>query len=236
MPSCHAVTFFVKTATQITSSTCCLHKPTFPTPSIPARQTLTQPPTSLPFPINPIPPSGPANPIQFNPTNPSPTGLCSRRHWPEPLFQPIPTPSGHWTCTVRVNNREYTTGQSIAYATEALARDAAATQAYMICRSFSHNDGMCPGARPGAGPGVQGMPVAIGSGRNSTAAATRRELRLQSRGTEEAYALAGESASSGGESPRSVDSGVGGECRCRRKAMGGRYQRCEGCREAGWMP
>lgn len=70
---------------------------------------------------------------------------------------------------MRVNNREYSTGET-AYANEDLARNAAATQAYMICRNFSVNDGMLPGARPGmaatADVVCQGLPVAIGAGRH----------------------------------------------------------------------
>ncbi|GAB7352339.1 hypothetical protein MBLNU459_g2781t1 [Dothideomycetes sp. NU459] len=182
------------------------------------------------------------------------TGLCSRRHWPEPLYLPTTTRNGAWTCVVRVNNREYTT--EVSYATEALARDAAATQAYMICRSFSSNDGMYPGQRPG-GHGVQGMPVAIGSGRRGAA----KGLRLQEVGVgahddgratstmttaaaakRDSYA---EGMSSGGESPKSVDSAVGivdkqkktRMCPCRRASLARPYERCDLClREMAWSP
>lgn len=103
-------------------------------------------------------------------------GLCTRRNWPEPQFELFRTRKGHG-CVVRVNNREYSTGDT-AYGTEELARNAAATQAYMICRNFSVNDGMMPGQRPGMAmasssssssatdPVCQGLPVAIGAGRN----------------------------------------------------------------------
>ncbi|KAF2740055.1 hypothetical protein EJ04DRAFT_425191, partial [Polyplosphaeria fusca] len=69
------------------------------------------------------------------------TGLCQRRHWPGPLFQTFRTGHGYG-CTVRVNNREYETDE--------LAKNAAATRAYMICRNFS-NDGMYPVQQPGQG-------------------------------------------------------------------------------------
>ena len=59
------------------------------------------------------------------------------------------------------------------YKSAALARDGAATKAFMICRNFSANDGMYPGQRPGSGGVVQGLPVAIGEGR----AATTRSCR-----------------------------------------------------------
>ncbi|TKA79955.1 hypothetical protein B0A49_02173 [Cryomyces minteri] len=95
------------------------------------------------------------------------TGLCHRRHWPDPLFDTYRTRHGY-QCTVRVNNREYTTDTG--YESDELARNAAATRAYMICRNFSVNDGMFPGHRPGQGGNgvVQGLPVAIGAGRRST--------------------------------------------------------------------
>ena len=90
------------------------------------------------------------------------TGLCRRRQWPEPLYECYRTRRGY-TCTVRVNNREYTSDAE--YETDELARNAAATRAYMICRSFSVNDGMFPGQKQGQGGIIQGLPVAIGTGR-----------------------------------------------------------------------
>jgi len=134
-----------------------------------------------------------------------------------------------------VNNREYTTDTD--YETDELARNAAATRAYMICRNFSVNDGMYPGQRQGQGGVIQGLPVAIGTGRRST----------HSSGTEydsgsSAYAEAG----SGGSSPRSSDSGLdsgsrrsskssgSGQCYCGRGSIRA-YERCSSClREVGW--
>ncbi|KAK6007495.1 hypothetical protein QM012_004309 [Aureobasidium pullulans] len=186
-------------------------------------------------------------------------GLCKRRHWPQPMFQPSVSRHGY-TCVVRVNNREYSTdGQH--YTTEALARDAAATRAYMICRNFSVNDGMYPGQKPGSGT-VQGLPVAIGSGRkNNISVSTssscddqRRRLgELREEDEDE-----NSSWTSGGSSPRSVDSAVVGIrsgnttgtgkhhhhhhharqsiCACRRAPVLQHYPCCQYClRDAGWM-
>jgi hypothetical protein len=130
-------------------------------------------------------------------TNP---GLCERRHWSSPLYEPYQTRLGHF-CKVRVNNREYST--DVPYKSAALARDGAATKAFMICRNFSANDGMYPGQRPGSGGVVQGLPVAIGEGR----AATTRSCRSSMTGSE-VSASDGSGGSSGGESPRSFESGV----------------------------
>lgn len=180
------------------------------------------------------------------------TGLCKRRHWPQPMFQPSVTRHGY-TCVVRVNNREYSTdGQH--YTTEALARDAAATRAYMICRNFSVNDGMYPGQKPGSGT-VQGLPVAIGSGRKninvSTSDANDQRRRLGELREEDEDENS--SWTSGGSSPRSVDSAVGGmrsgnvgagkphhnrqtTCACRRAPVLQHYPRCQYClHDAGWM-
>jgi len=117
------------------------------------------------------------------------TGLCQRRHWPEPLFQTYRTRYGYG-CTVRVNNREYST--DVEYETDELAKNAAATRAYMICRNFSVNDGMYPGQRPGQGGVVQGLPVAIGTGRRSTVSSNDYDS----------------GSSSGGNSPRGSDCGL----------------------------
>jgi hypothetical protein len=154
---------------------------------------------------------------------------------------------------VRVNNREYTT--EVPYASASLARDGAAQKAYMICRNFSVNDGMCPGTRPGQnlfasvkGAAVQGLPVAIGAGRRGNrSSGSERESWDGSSATEG-------SSGSGGDSPRSVGSGfdglVGGPtkvqgrrmkgeedgyvCYCRRGAVRA-YGRCGWClRENGW--
>lgn len=91
-------------------------------------------------------------------------GLCRRRHWPEPTYSAYTTPSGY-TCVVRVHNREYQT--DITYESEVLARESAAMRAYLICRNFSVNDGMYPAGVDHGGV-VQGIPVAIGTGRKAS--------------------------------------------------------------------
>ncbi|ORY13099.1 hypothetical protein BCR34DRAFT_624033 [Clohesyomyces aquaticus] len=159
------------------------------------------------------------------------TGLCNRRHWPDPLFETYRTRHGYG-CTVRVNNREYST--DVEYESDELAKNAAATRAYMICRNFSVNDGMYPGQRPGQGGIIQGLPVAIGTGRRNTA-------------TSADYDSA--STTSGGTSPRSSDCGLDAEPKARRGSKAtpsapscycGRstvraYERCTYClREAGY--
>jgi hypothetical protein len=88
-------------------------------------------------------------------------GLCRRRNWPEPSYNAFPT-AGGYTCTVRVNNREYQTDAICG--SETLARESAAMRAYLICRNFSVNDGMYPAGHDHGGV-VQGIPVAIGTGR-----------------------------------------------------------------------
>ncbi|WEW57632.1 hypothetical protein PRK78_003099 [Emydomyces testavorans] len=89
--------------------------------------------------------------------------LCRRRRWPEPLYEPYGGAAGY-TCVVRVNNREYQT--DAVCETEMLARENAAMRAYLICRNFSVNDGMYPAGHDHGGI-VQGIPVAIGTGRRS---------------------------------------------------------------------
>lgn len=171
------------------------------------------------------------------------SGVCQRRQWPDPAYEPYRNRNGHY-CKVRVNNREYST--EVPYASEALARDGAAQKAYMICRNFSVNDGMFPGQRPGqrtsAGGAIQGLPVAIGVGRRSRAS----------------YDSDASGTSSGGNSPRSLEggfelgalpkpqskgravagviAGAGDEyvCYCRRAPVRA-YGRCNYClRESGW--
>ena len=90
--------------------------------------------------------------------------LCNRRRWADPLFETRSSRHG-WTCCVCVNNREYTC--DTAYTTEERARDKAAECAYMICRNFSVNDGMYPGQGQGQVGVLQGLPVAIGTGRRN---------------------------------------------------------------------
>jgi len=160
------------------------------------------------------------------------TGLCQRRHWPEPLFQTYRTQHGYGA-TVRVNNREYST--DVDYESDELAKNAAATRAYMICRNFSVNDGRAPGQQPGQVP--QGLPVAIGTGRRNTASSNDYDSA---------------STSSGGTSPRNSDYGLdatepigrrssksstgssSSHCYCGR-GMVRAYERCNYClRESGY--
>lgn len=89
--------------------------------------------------------------------------LCRRRRWPDPHYEPYTCPTGY-TCVVRVNNREYQT--DVVCETETLSRENAAMRAYLICRNFSVNDGMYPVGHDHGGV-VQGIPVAIGTGRRS---------------------------------------------------------------------
>ncbi|KAF2493370.1 hypothetical protein BU16DRAFT_78125 [Lophium mytilinum] len=162
------------------------------------------------------------------------TGLCTRRHWPDPLYECYRTRHG-FGCTVRVNNREYTT--DVDYETDELARNAAATRAYMICRNFSVNDGMYPGQRQGQGGVIQGLPVAIGTGRRNTYSSNTDYDSGSS-----TYAETG----SGGNSPRSSDCGLesasrrssksstSGSCYCGRGTIRA-YERCNSClRESGY--
>lgn len=90
-------------------------------------------------------------------------GLCQRRQWPEPHYEVTPTRHGY-TCVVRVNNREYQTSKT--YPSEVLAKDAAATIAFTICRSFSVNDGMYPNGFAHDNI-VQGRAVPVGAGRTA---------------------------------------------------------------------
>jgi ribosomal protein S14 len=158
-------------------------------------------------------------------------GLCQRRHWPDPLFQTYRTRHGYGA-TVRVNNREYST--DVDYESDDLAKNAAATRAYMICRNFSVNDGRDPGQRPGQV--TQGLPVAIGTGRRNTCSSNDYDSA---------------SSSSGGTSPRNSDYGLdhaetvgrrsskssassSSSCYCGR-GMVRAFERCSSClREAGY--
>ncbi|KAJ5584251.1 uncharacterized protein N7459_004051 [Penicillium hispanicum] len=90
--------------------------------------------------------------------------LCRRRRWQEPSYEAYATTDGY-TCIVRVNNREYQT--DAVCASETLARESAAMRAYLICRNFSVNDGMYPAGHDHGGV-VQGIPVAIGTGRKAS--------------------------------------------------------------------
>ncbi|TKA41018.1 hypothetical protein B0A54_07931 [Friedmanniomyces endolithicus] len=141
--------------------------------------------------------------------------VCTRRHWPPPLYETSRDPhNAGWLCKVRVNNREYSTPTP--YLHEFQAREGAATNAYMICRNFSHNDGMYPGQRPGQkdakGGAVQGLPAPIGTGRRGKGGERERGREGsvgEGSGSEEGGG--GGTSSSGGESPRSIGgAGEGG--------------------------
>ena len=97
-------------------------------------------------------------------TDPRTAGLCHRRQWPEPVYQPHATHTG-FRCVVRVNNREYSTDRH--FESEVLATENAAMRAYLICRNFSVNDGRVPSgaAHRHAESSLQGRPVPIGTER-----------------------------------------------------------------------
>ncbi|KAI9782770.1 MAG: hypothetical protein M1816_001722 [Peltula sp. TS41687] len=71
-------------------------------------------------------------------------------------------------------------------------------RAYLICRNFSVNDGMYPAGHKGEGGVIQGLPVAIGTGRHS---------RYDSGSSGGGGGGGGAGYISGGSSPRSSDSG-----------------------------
>lgn len=173
-------------------------------------------------------------------------GVCNRRQWPDPHYEPYHNSQGYF-CKVRVNNREYST--DVPYKSESLAREGAAMNAWMICRNFSHNDGMRPGARPGqrsANGAVQGLPVAIGTGRK----VNRHSASSYESGSSDGL-------STGSSSPKSLESGFdqqmrqvthqlpnvtprraqntdGYFCYCRRAPVRA-YGRCGYClQENGW--
>jgi hypothetical protein len=157
-------------------------------------------------------------------------GLCQRRHWPDPLFQTYRTRLGYG-CTVRVNNREYST--DVEYETDELAKNAAATRAYMICRNFSVNDGMYPGQRPGQGGVVQGLPVAIGTGRRGTVSSAEFDSSSSSGGNSPRNSDYGLEDSAGRRSSKSSTSSIS-HCMCGRGTVRA-YERCTSClREAGY--
>ena len=114
-------------------------------------------------------------------------GLCQRRQWSEPHYEVTPSRHGY-SCVVRVNNREYQTSKY--YPSEVTAKEAAATIAFNICRSFSVNDGMYPNGFAHDNI-VQGRAVPVGAGR-----ATRR----QAGPIKPDYRLRTESISSGSRS------------------------------------
>ncbi|KAL3475650.1 hypothetical protein BJX99DRAFT_156726 [Aspergillus californicus] len=131
------------------------------------------------------------------------TSLCRRRHWPEPLYESYASATGY-TCIVRVNNREYQT--DAVCASDTLARENAAMRAYLICRNFSVNDGKYPAGHDHGGV-VQGIPVAIGKGR-------------QARYADEGDVSTSEGSRSGGSSPESYEGGrIGHRGRDRRSVI-----------------
>ncbi|KAI5777533.1 hypothetical protein EDC01DRAFT_401498 [Geopyxis carbonaria] len=68
------------------------------------------------------------------------SSLCRRRRWTDPHYICTRGDYGKgFTCTVRVNHREYKT-DAIAE-TEELAKEAAAMNAYLICRNLSVSEG-----------------------------------------------------------------------------------------------
>ncbi|OQE46078.1 hypothetical protein PENCOP_c001G03624 [Penicillium coprophilum] len=124
------------------------------------------------------------------------TSLCRRRNWPEPIYNAYTSSSGY-TCTVRVNNREYQTDSICS--NETLARESAAMRAYLICRNFSVNDGMYPAGHEHGGA-VQGMRAAIGSGRKIAREDNMVSFGTGSKTASESDGSQGESWS-GGSSP-----------------------------------
>jgi hypothetical protein len=66
------------------------------------------------------------------------SSLCRRRRWSDPHYESYQYSNG-FSCTVRVNGREYQSESILD--TEVLAREAAAMRAYLFCRNFSLNDG-----------------------------------------------------------------------------------------------
>lgn len=118
------------------------------------------------------------------------SSLCRRRHWSDPLYEPCQTATGQYSCRVRVNHREYQTDSL--HESETMAREHAAMCAYLICRNFSVNDGMYPAGHKERSTVLQGLPVAIGTGRHS-----RYHSGSSGNG----------GYSSGGSSPGSSDSG-----------------------------
>lgn len=162
------------------------------------------------------------------------TNLCERRHWPDPHFEPHQSRNG-WTCRVRVNNREYTCDTN--YHSEEQARDKAAESAYMICRNFSINDGMYPGQKQGQPGVVQGLPVAIGTGRQSTQRYASVYSLLYSNGSASSSPRTSESdleIPSGRRSSANSSASQYTICNCRR-AYVSQQAKCELCvREGVW--
>lgn len=112
------------------------------------------------------------------------------------MYTPLVSRTGV-KCVVRVNHREYHTDRP--YSSEVLATENAAMRAYLICRNFSVNDGRVPSSNSvGAGSVMQGLPVAIGTGRRGTVGSGR------STGSEGSD-MGSEGTMSGGSSPGSAE-------------------------------
>jgi hypothetical protein len=79
-----------------------------------------------------------------------------------------------------------------------MARENAAMRAYLICRNFSVNDGMYPAGHDHGGV-LQGVPVAIGTGRGS------HRVSSSSRYDESDSTSVSGGSRSGGSSPESHD-------------------------------
>ena len=130
----------------------------------------------------------------------------------------------------------------------------------MICRNFSANDGMFPGQRPGQRNSngiVQGLPVAIGTGRRSNrSSGASFETTPMSPADRRSSCSTSDGMSSGGDSPKSLDGGFDHQirqvtqhmpkpisrlpkvdeyvCYCGRGAVHA-YGRCGYClRDSGW--
>jgi len=103
------------------------------------------------------------------------------------------------------------------YKSEELAKDAAATQAYMICRNFSANDGMMPGKRI-AISGDQGAILPIGYNSSSSKKTTYPGDSPTSINSVISVDSAGSSASSSPQTyyTASVGSGTAIVCACQR--------------------
>ncbi|KAI9646930.1 hypothetical protein NHQ30_004930 [Ciborinia camelliae] len=93
--------------------------------------------------------------------------LCRRRGWQGPQYKTYRDAQG-FTCLVLVNGQEYQT--DLAYQTDALAQENAATQAFMVCRQSSVNGGML--ARNGV---IQGLPANETGGRHKKRSDRQRQ-------------------------------------------------------------
>lgn len=71
------------------------------------------------------------------------SSLCRRRRWPDPHYDTVDYGSGY-ACKVHVNYRDYQA--ETLYQTEELAKEAAAMNAYLICRNLSASEGLAAAA------------------------------------------------------------------------------------------